>query len=155
MNSRRLKLALAVVGILIFLAIVHYLASPLPPPKVSLRFEGFTQRGTNIFAVIRTQNDGQKIILWNDHTWEAHIETSAGTATNHADRSTTIPFGIMPTSNTFFYVSVPKDVTRWQVKATYDHFNRHHVRLELAYKLMASGRWNQMPDKVWEAWDGV
>jgi hypothetical protein len=61
MKAKRERLfLLTAVGVLNGWLAIH-LSALLPPPTVSLRFEGFTARGTNVYAVVGLTNHGPKL----------------------------------------------------------------------------------------------
>src|SRR5690349_13615261 len=99
---------LRILAILVVLAVVllmggllTYVTWPLPPPKVSIKFVGFENRGTNQFAIIRMTNEGQQTI-WPSAYWTAYIETASGWVTHQPSRplsSIVVVLGLEPSSN--------------------------------------------------------
>jgi len=88
---------------------ISYLTTPLPPPKASFKFQAFTVRGTNVYAIMHLKNEGRKII-WPDPRGqvEAMIEQNGGWITNreredYGEVSTPFltnqpPTGLLPSS---------------------------------------------------------
>ena len=146
MKPKRWRVLFLVAVVALATVLAAYLTVPLSSPNVSLKFNGFTVRRTNIFAVICLTNHGPKMIWWNSGIdWELEAETPRGWVTNEPVRFSWAPHGVASSSNDIFWVDVPSDAIRWKVHGYFDHYNRHHVRLEFVEWLFASGYAKRIP----------
>ena len=147
MTLSRRKLFLSVVALFAFLVTVAYVTAPLPPPKVSLRFRGFTAGRTNTYALIDLKNEGQTMI-WpaGRGCLEAEIETKSGWVTNREPRFTFLFFGLPTSSNEVFWVDLPSDVVSWRVTTVYYYYERHNPRIEILERLATSRAVKQLPE---------
>jgi hypothetical protein len=152
MKLRQWRLLLSVAVFLFCIIGISYLATPLPPPKASIRFQEFTVRGTNTYAVIHLRNEGRKII-WpaGRGSLKVEIKTNAGWITNSEPPFTTIFLGLSPSSSEIFCVKLPTDSIEWRATASYYHYNRHNLRAESVDRLAKSGFWNRAPEFLREA----
>ncbi len=127
---------------LIAAALALYLAEPLPEPKVSLVFQGFTIRGTNTYALVCLTNEGYRTVRPTGRgCLETVIETKDGWITNREPPVTVLFFGIRPSSGEVFDVSLPSDSLRWRVTVGYSHYRRHNLREEVFDRLVRSRFW--------------
>ena len=135
-KSLLVRVLLALVGALLVMAGV-WLLIPLPPPSISLCFKGYDQSGTNIYAIIGLVNDGRRMIWLTTADGELFAKTPSGWITNTTRNGVTdIPHGLPPSATETLLVEVPSDVLDWQVRVSYSHYSRHHLRYELAAQLL-------------------
>lgn len=116
-----LKLS-ALVLFVLFVSGAVFCLIPSPPPKVSLKFQGFTMRGTNVMAQICLTNEGPQEIWW-ESSFMVISETKFPGTQKYETRFLDLAQNMVPRSGLVKQVEVPKDFDRWNINAPYHYLN--------------------------------
>lgn len=109
---------------------VRWLAKPLPPPVVSLKFVGFVTDATNVWAELAMTNLGSTTAYYSGRDWRAEFETQNGVLTNYPYFRRYGPYPFQQGEGCQFPVDIPDGVIRWRVISSYEWFERRKLRVE-------------------------
>lgn len=121
---------LAIVAVSGIAAVTHWLAKPLPPPVVSLKFVGFVTDASNVWAELAMTNLGSTTAYYSGRDWRAEFETRDGVLTNYPYFRRYGPFPFQQGEGCQFPVDIPDGVIRWRVISSYEWFERRKLRVE-------------------------
>ena len=128
-----------------------YLYAPLPVPKVSLKFEGYSMQGTNVAAMICFTNEGKKSV-W----WERSFTIIPETIPMGGMRRMTVNYSGWPSStrpSSRFVLplfEVPENYGLFHVTAQYSHYKRHALRVEIEERLMKFASRHRTSPTFWK-----
>ena len=113
---------------------------PSAPPKVSLKFEGFTGTGTNAVAQIRFINEGKKPVWWTSgYSLFLNSNPSAQTTVFYSGLSS-----MAESSNFVFIVTdVPANCTNWRVGTSFYYYNHYPLKVMLTERGIFDWRCHQ------------
>jgi len=141
---------LAVVAVIVVI-FSWQLFSPLPPPKVLLKFQGFTVRGTNTVVLICFTNEGTKSVWWGGSFKVTPETQSPGPLQNWSVQFSGWPSSTPPSSGFVMPLTgIPENYRRFWVSAEYRHYKKRPLRIEMEERLIRLTARHRMSPTFWK-----
>lgn len=149
--------ALSVLAVAAAAVLIHWLAKPLPAPRVTVEFIGFHETNGYWSAVMSITNHGPSKIRFDKqadrrgHGWRVEYNMPSGPGGAWGLRFPNPMDSLPGGSNRLIYVPMGGPATNWQVIVPYYYHTRHHAQIDLREWLIGSGRTGKVADALYSA----